>query len=129
MKNLLKKNMNKYIKKELEKVKDIVKFNYNDDDLIINIPKSSTILPKENEYYLVELNDSLFNSATNEILASNWNNNNMPKYKYYKVDVTKIIGNMIRVNGIAFNYETQQDINSIWTGWLPISEIVILKKL
>ena len=36
---------------------------------------------------------------------------------------------MIKVNGIAYDYENNQDLNHMWSGWLPLSDIEIINKI
>jgi hypothetical protein len=39
------------------------------------------------------------------------------------------MGKMIKVNGIGYDQDKDQDLDVMWSGWLPISEIKILKKI
>lgn len=63
-------------------------------------------------------------------ITSNWNGGRTPSYIFYQVEVTKKMGNMILVEGPAFNPNTSE-INSadFWTGWLNKEDIEILSKL
>ena len=83
----------------------------------------------ENNCYLIELDDSLIDPNADSIVRVNWNNGDVPKYKYYKVDVNKKMAQMIRVNGIAYDNTLKCDICEMWSGWLPVNQIKILEKI
>ena len=36
---------------------------------------------------------------------------------------------MIKIIGIGYDINTGQDINSFWSGWLSLADIVALQKL
>lgn len=94
------------------------------------IPKKIDIKLEEDNYYLIELNEVLLKSNTTlDALMNNWNQGNMPKDKYYKIDVCKKVGDMIKINGAAFDYINKKDLPGMWSGWLPIKEIKVIEKL
>lgn len=120
--------MDSFILQQLNKVKlaKLPSFDINTTELFI--PKLTTISIHENNYYLIELDDNLLKDH-DSALTVNWNNGSVPKYKFYKVDVSKIMGQMIKVNGLAFDPNQNQDINELWSGWLPLNSIKIIEKI
>lgn len=120
--------MNKIIKDELNKV-DAIKIDFNDNTTFIHIPQKREIKLENNSIYLIRLSRYLLSPPLNDNLSINWNNGNIPKHEYYKIDVNKSIGDMINVTGTGYDMNNRIDINDIWEGWLPRSEIEILEKL
>lgn len=121
--------MNKHIKEQLKQVKLAKVPNFDDNTTHILIKKQTTIKIEEDCCYLIKLNSSITNPSTTSTLASNWNNGIIPNHSYYKIDVQKIMSHMIKVVGVAFDYENQRDLVDMWHGWLPIDEIEIINKL
>lgn len=126
---VLKNNMsvNKLILKQLEKVKDAKVSPYDEIRHSYYIKKFKEINFEVHHCYLVRINDALLNSTN--IIASNYNNGSYPEYNYMKIDVSKRVGNMIYVDGIYYDNESKQDINTMWSGWLPITEIELIEEL
>jgi hypothetical protein len=79
--------------------------------------------------YLIELDDVLLHHNDNSVLESNWNAGKIPSYKYYIVDINKIMSNMINVAGNAYDISTDKVINSYWSGWFPITQIKLIKEI
>ncbi len=121
--------MDELIKKQLLKCKVAQIPEFNDDTTELIIKKSSIIIPHENECYLIELDDNLIDQSNKSTLTLNWNHGSIPKYKFYKVDILKIMAQMIKINGIAFDFINNHDIDEIWSGWLPLNSIKILEKI
>lgn len=120
--------MNYRFKRELDKVK-CVALTYDDNTTHLFIPKINSIKLEVDNCYLIKLSENVVNPPSNSTLASNWNNGSVPKHYYYKVDISKIMGTMIKINGVAFDNVNQKDINELWCGWIPKNEIEIIKKL
>lgn len=120
--------MNDLIRQQLNKVKiaHIPEFDDNTTEIIIK--KLSNIPILENNCYLIKLDDSLL-TPNNSALTINWNGGSIPKNKYYKIDVNKIMAQMIKINGLAFDYDNKKDLNEMWSGWLPLNSIEILEKI
>jgi hypothetical protein len=78
--------------------------------------------------YLVQLPLELVNN-TSSVVASNWNNGTAPKFQYLKVYVSRLLGKMVYVDSIGYDVNTRQDINTLWSGWLPTEEIMQLATL
>lgn len=121
MKDIIKQQLNSL------KVAQIPKFDDNTTEIIIK--KLSNIPLLENHYYIIKLNDSLLIPNNNSALTINWNGGSVPKNKYYKIDVIKIMAQMIKINGLAFDYDNKIDLNKMWSGWLPLNSIEILEKI
>lgn len=39
------------------------------------------------------------------------------------------MSHMIKVAGVAYDYDNNKDLVDMWYGWLPIDEIEIISKL
>ena len=46
-----------------------------------------------------------------------------------KCEVEQIMGKMIKVNTVGYDYQNQLDTNDLWSGWLPEKAIKILEVL
>lgn len=120
--------MNKIIKNELNKVTE-VRVEFNDNTTHLFIPQKKEIKIEANSVYLVRLSRYLLSPPANDNLSINWNAGRIPKYEYYKVDVNKVVGDMIYVTGIGYDIVNRVDINDVWEGWLPRSELEIMEKI
>lgn len=124
--------MNPIIKKQLDSCKVANIPSYSEDDLLIKIPKGSIVEVSPYQVgkcYLVEIADFVINPSDGNTLASNWNKGTCPKNKYYKCEISKIVGKMICILGYGYNIETNQDTLDLWEGWVPQSGIKLLKEL
>ena len=119
--------MNKSVEVELNKLTvakpQKIKENY------FFIPKFKEITLQENNCYVIKLHDTLLHPNPNSILVTNWNGGVIPKHTYYKCVIVKIMKPMVKIEGIAFDYNNRKDINSFFSGWLPLNEIEILEDL
>ena len=80
-----------------------------------------------NHLYLIRVKDSM---KTNKTIAINWNNGWSPKYTYYKVEKLLTYGSMVKLNGIAFDYETKKDLPSeSFYGFLPSDGFDVLEEV
>jgi len=121
--------MNKLIKNELTKVSVADVSNYDKNKGQILIPRIRKIRLEENSYYIIKLDKRLLNPEDMSVLYSNWNKSTVPPHHYLKVDVSKILGKMVKVNSISYDYENKQDLNTARSGWLPIEQVEILEKI
>ena len=80
------------------------------------------------QMYLVQLSGILVNN-TDSVIATNYNNSTAPRYPYLKIFVSKTLGKMIYVDSLAFDPQTKQDINEMWSGWLPVDELTMLSTI
>lgn len=117
-------------KQELAKIQE-VPIQYNDATTRIMIKKRVDIKLTEGEYYLIQLSDFMINPPVNSVINSNWNQGNNPHQRYYKVEINKILNNMVKVTGVSFDYDGQSVTiaQEFWSGWVPREEFVIVQKL
>ena len=123
--------MNPLIKVQLDKIRGVDLPPYDDNTLTINIERmshSSNEL-KQDECYLISVEDYILNPPDGFTLHTNWNGNKIPKHKFMKVDVTKIMGKMIKVNSIGYDMFNNTNINDMWEGWLPEKSITVIERL
>lgn len=124
--------MNKWIKKQLNLVKIAQIPPFNEDTIELIIPKREKLPKLEvqlNHFYLIELEDYIINPPPGFSLHSTWNDNKIPKYKFYKCQCIKIMGKMIKILGVAFDYENKLDLDEYWDGWLPLKSIKLLREI
>lgn len=124
--------MNKYIKQQLNKVSavDIPVFDDNTTHLIIpRLEKKVELFFQEDHFYVIKLEDYLLNPPPGFNLHTNWNHNIIPKQKYYKCQCIKVMGKMIQILGVGFDYENRIDLEETWDGWLPIKSVKIIKEI
>ena len=101
---------------------------YNEATGTFIIPKYSKPSYSIGKMYLVEVSPNIVNN-TNSVVATNWNNGTAPKTAYLKIYVSNIVGKMIKVDSIAVDENTKQDLGFIWSGYLPINELTQILKL
>lgn len=94
-----------------------------------NIPKFNEFKYEVDKCYLIHLDKSLLINDPNSLLISNWNKGSVPPSEYMKVDVSKILGKMIYINGLGYNPDTNEDYDDVWSGWLPTSLIEMISLL
>lgn len=125
--------MNPLIKEQLNKIKKIKLPPFDDNTTVITLEKSNeavtATLLQEDCCYLISVEDYILNPPDGFTLHTNWNNNIIPKHKTMKVDVTKIMGKMVKVNAIGYDMKNQVDTNDMWSGWLPQKSITIIERL
>ena len=110
------------IKNQLEKCQFADLNNYNLQINTFFVKKYSKPTYELSHCYLVRIPLSIVNT-TDSVLATNWNNETFPQVQYLKIYVAKILGNMIYVDSIGFNFETKQDLDLMWSGWLNTTEL------
>ena len=119
--------MNSLIKAELNKVEIAQLPDYNDDTLNIIINKGTRdvndIKCSKGGYYHIKMKDYIVHPYDGFNLHIQWNNNVVPKDDEMNVEVLEVMGNMIKVSGTGVNIQTQ------WTGWLPVKSIEVIKVL
>lgn len=124
--------MNDVVKRELEKVRAPLP-DYNDDTSVIKIPKHTNII--EDPYVkglccILQLAPYILKEPPNFSLSSNWNKGIVPVSEFLKIEIVDVYGNMIKVDGIGFEYETQTDKQDSYLGlWLPKEGTHIVAKL
>lgn len=121
--------MNKVVKEQLRlcKIADIPPFTDETTQLIISQKSDSTgVTVREGGCYLIELEDYIIHPYDGFDLHRNWNNNIVPSCKHYKCECIKIMGKFIKINGVEYDYDSNTDLNCVWSGWLPLDGIKIL---
>ena len=116
------------IKEQLEKCQFADLNNYDPNTNTFLIRKYCKPTYELNHCYLVKLPLNIIN-AGDSVLAVNWNSGSFPKTQYLKVYVSKIMGNMIYVDSIGFDFNTKQDLTLMWSGWLNTSELTQIAAL
>ena len=116
------------IKEQLEKCQFANLNNYDPNTNTFMIKKYSQPTYELNHCYLIRLPNGIVNNS-DSVLAVNWNNGTFPRSQYLKIYISKTLGNMIYVDSIGFDFETKQDLNLMWSGWLNTSELTQIATL
>ena len=116
------------IKEQLEKCQFADLNNFDPKTNTFIIQKYSKPTYELNHCYLVKLPISIVNK-NDSVLAVNWNNGGCPSVQYLKIYISKIMGTMIYVDSVGFDFEAKQDLNTMWSGWLNSSELVQIAAL
>ena len=116
------------IKEQLYKCQFANLNNYDPATNTFLIPKYSKPTYDLNKCYLVRLPLNIINTG-DSVLATNWNNGSFPRAQYLKIYVSKTLGSMIYVDSIGFDFDTKQDLNLMWSGWLNTSELTQISVL
>ena len=116
------------IKEQLDKCQFADLNNYDPGTNTFYIRKYSKPTYEINHCYLVRLPLNIVD-APDSVLAVNWNNGSCPKTQYLKIYVSRVLGNMIQVDSISYNFETRQDLNLMWSGWLDINTLAQITAL
>lgn len=118
----------KIIKEQLKKCQFADLNNYNEKTNTFFIRKYCKPTYEINHCYLVKLPLNIVN-ATDSVLAVNWNNGICPKTQYLKIYISKVLGSMIYVDSISFDFDIKQDLNIMWSGWLDSSQLTQISVL
>lgn len=116
------------IKEQLDKCQFADLNNYDPSTNTFYIRKYSTPTYEINHCYLIRLPLNIVDT-TDSVLAVNWNNGSCPKTQYLKIYISKALGNMIYVDSVGFDFETKQDLNLMWSGWLNTAELTQIAML
>jgi hypothetical protein len=124
--------MNPLIKTQLEKIKTVKlpSFDENTTEMIITADsKIEELFLEEDKCYLISVEDYILYPPDGFTLHTNWNNGKVPTHKFMKIDVSKIMGKMVKVNAIGYDMKSHTDTMDLWDGWLPMKSITILEVL
>lgn len=124
--------MNKVVEDQLAKVKIADLPPYDETTLHMIIPKKSGVVKTDfctNQWYLVQLEDYLVKPFDGFTLHDNWNKGIPPKHIFLKIYVKQIMGKMIEVYSVGYDYKNNLDTTDIWQGWLPKKGIKIIEVL
>lgn len=124
--------MNQIIIEQLKKcrVAKVPPFDENTTHLVIDLKSTkdgSHFIPSH--YYIIELDDCLLSKEQSAVLHQNWNNNIFPQAKCLKCECVRVMGDMVKVDGIGYDKEKKADIMIAWGGWLPVKNITVLGEL
>lgn len=122
----MREKINPLIKKQLEKCNVLGLNDIPEDTYTVVIPKIKTIKLEVGKNYIVKFDGSLLISSA---FNNNWNRGIPPVSEYMLVDVTKIMSEMVKVNGIEYDYANQKSGTKVWVGWAPIQGIEILERV
>lgn len=117
--------MNKLVQEQLKKVQIADLSNYDEATHEFIIKKKLDIKLEVNNCYIIEVSDTW---RTNKLLANNLNKGIILEYPCIKAVVSQMAGKMIYVSAIGFDKDTASVIPYFWEGWIPMSEITILRK-
>lgn len=124
--------MNPLIKEQLKKINRVKVPSFDENTQTITLLKSdiqSTDSLQEDRCYLISVENYILNPPDGFTLHTNWNNNIVPKHKFMKIDVSKIMGKMVKVNSVGYDMKHQVDLTDVWSGWLPRKSITIIENL
>lgn len=124
--------MNKFVKEELKKVKVANLPPYDDTTVTMTIPKHCGVDGddlKKDSCYLIHVEPYILNPPEGFTLHDNWNNGILPKHEYMKAEVNILLGKMVKITSVGFDYTNNADTNDIWEGWLPRSAVKIIREL
>ena len=116
------------IKEQLEKCQFANLNNYDPVSNTFRIKKNSQPTYDLNRCYLVRVPNNVVNNS-DSVLAVYWNNGSSPGAQYLKIYISKVLGNMIYVDSVGFDFETKQDLNLMWSGWLDSSQLTQIAAL
>lgn len=120
--------MSDYIEKQLDMCTYADLSNYDEKTNSYFIKKYSKLKFDLGSSYLVQIANEIYNQP-NSIYAINWNNGGYPKSKYMKIYITKVTGKMVYINGRDYDCENKLDLDSLWSGWIPIDGMKQIEKL
>lgn len=118
--------INKLILEQLQKVEKADLSNFNPETNTYIISKRKDIKLEEDVCYLIHLKNSFFK---NDTVIYNWNAGSLPTCSYLKVDVSKIMGKMIKVVSVGYDMNTKTDLSCFWSGWINTEDIDVLKQI
>ena len=123
--------MNKYVFEELKKCKVAQLPPYDSSTRQMIIPKAQNVEQylQPGKCFLIKLESYILNPPEGFTLHDNWNQGKKPPQQFMKVEITQIMGKMIKVNGLGYDYSNQRDTDEIWEGWLPKKAISIISSL
>ena len=120
--------MRDLIKQQLQNCSYTNLSNFNQETQTFIIPKYKKPQFILGNMYLVQLSNSLVNNP-NSVVAVNYNNGTAPNYTFLKIFVSKSLGKLIYVDSLGFDPNTKQDINIMWSGWLPTEDLTIISQI
>lgn len=120
--------MRELIKRQLQNCNYANLNNYDPATGTFIIPKYTKPHYALGNMYLVQVSGAVVNN-TSSVIAVNYNNGTAPAYPYLKIFVSKALGKLIYVDSLGFDPSTKQDINVLWSGWLPVEELKLISQV
>ena len=124
--------MNKFIKKELEKIRAECT-SYDDNTTVIHFYKSRTGAPVSDQEFVVgtkyriSIEDYIIHEPENFTLSTNWNKGVKPVSKILEGTLIRIQGNMLQWNLVGFDDVNQVEKEDRYNElWLPRKSITVL---
>ena len=124
--------MNKLIKKELNKCEHAEIPVFDDNTTSIYIPKcpiKKDLVFEKDHCYHVEIADYIVNPLPGFTLSINWNGGTNPPTHFMNISVLQCMGKMVKVEGVGVDVENNVTLDCFWSGWLPVSGVVIKKEI
>lgn len=123
--------MNKFIIKELKKIKTAIipQWDENTTEMIISKKDNNPINISLGKCYIIEVENYIIHPYEGFTLHIEWNKGIVPKHKYMKCEVLQIMGKMIKIEALGYDWENQCDILEPWSGWLPSKSVKILREV
>jgi len=116
------------VKKQLKKVNWADLSNFDPITNTYIIKKYSQPTYSIGKMYIVQVADQLV-CNNNSVVATNWNNGTSPQYNYLKIYVSKILDKMIYVDSISYDTVHKKDLSLMWSGWLPVDNLIQIESL
>lgn len=120
--------MTEYIKQQLEKCIFADLTNFDASTNTYHIKKYSKPRYDVGKCYLVKISKELINNKMIP-LSANWNNGRAPQNEYYKIYVNQMAGKMLKVDALAFDMTTKQDLQEMFSGYFPIDYLEQLAEI
>lgn len=121
--------MNPIIKKQLEQVKVADLSNYNPETRTYSIPKYNQTRILEGESYIVKLDQTLLIPNPGDSFHINWNKGILPLSDTMLIEVSKVNGKVIYVDGVGYDLDSNKTTLDVWSGWLPVEKLTVVKGL
>ena len=123
--------MNKFVKEQLSKVKiaDLPPYDDSTVTMLIKKQTGSGSMLQRDKCYIIQVEPYVLTLSDGFTLHENWNGGVPPKHEFMKAEVTQIMGKMIKINSVGYDYKNDVDTNDMWEGWLPMKSIKVLGEL
>lgn len=120
--------MNKYVIEELKKCKVAQLPPYDNTTRQLVIPKACNVdqYLQPGKCFLIKLEPYILNPPEGFTLHDNWNQGRKPPQQFMKAEISQVMGKMVKITGLGYDYTNQMDTNQIWEGWLPKKSIEII---
>ena len=107
--------MNKFTLRELEKIRDMIPDEWDENTTHFVIPGINSIEEdiKVGDLFTIQLESYIINQPPNFTLSENWNKGTFPPEEVLDIEVVKLLGKMV---GVKARGKTTK---IYWEGWLP----------